>query len=143
MRKRFSIMGMVVCSLIVIFGILLLAGVLKPFYSYVDTPGYLYDYGYAQFGADFYSHVNNNAALAAKGTQSIAANQKKTLSVYGIMMIGFGLFGICLFGTLMETPKTFSGIDIPQFNTDVIESQVPKQVPTNPENEKNEQGDLG
>ena len=99
MRKKFSIIGMVVCSLIVVFGIIIVCAQLS------DKTGTLM------------------AVVKLSG-------------ISGFRMIGFGLFGICLFGALMETPKTAPVINIPQINTESRSAKVPEQAPKeNPEME--------
>ena len=99
MRKIFSIIGMVVCSLILLFGIFLV--------------------------------------VAESSDETIVLWLSALLSgLSGFRMIGFGLFGICLFGALTETPKTPAVISIPQFNTDSKVTQIPK---TSPEKEQKAQ----
>lgn len=81
MRKRFSILGIVVCALIVLFGILLLTRALEKKTGNEDADTIL-------------AAVDEVTSTATIRTAS------------GILIIGFGLFGICLFGALMEEPKT-------------------------------------
>jgi len=102
MKKTFSILGIIVCCVIAFLGILVLAGKLGGEQSFAGSPAGYYDSGYATFGGDFYSYVNNNAATAAVRTGAIVNNLNGISSllknVCGISMIGFGLIGICLFG---------------------------------------------
>lgn len=91
-KKIFSIIGMVVSAMIVITGILTISGVFGGNESYIP---YYYDSGYASFGADFYSYVNNNAAAAARAVTSLVLFAK---SISGIFMICIGLLSLCHFG---------------------------------------------
>lgn len=91
-KKAFSTAGMIVSALIIIAGILTMSEVFGGSASYVP---YLYDSGYASFGGDFYSYVNNNAALAAKNVQNLLYF---ATTISGIFMICIGLLGVCYFG---------------------------------------------
>jgi hypothetical protein len=72
--------------------------------GYRNSASYTYDSGYASFGADFYSFVNNNAAEAADGAQKAASNLNEIANllknVFGIITIGFGLIAFCVFGMI-------------------------------------------
>ena len=89
MRKGFCILGIVVSLVIILLGVLLLTGKIdvKPESSYL----YKYESGYAVFGGDFYTHVNNNAAEAV-GLIRVAA---------GILIMSLGAIGFCLFGAFL------------------------------------------
>lgn len=91
-KKTFSTIGMIVSALIVITGILTISGV---FGGDEDYPPYYYDCGYASFGGDFYSYVNNNAAKAARNVVGLVSF---TRSISGISMICVGLLSLCYFG---------------------------------------------
>ncbi|MBR4744157.1 MAG: hypothetical protein IK082_08215 [Oscillospiraceae bacterium] len=99
--KAFSAAGMIVSALIVIFGILFLAGALTG-ETYRAGGAGMYDSGYASFGADFYTYVSNNAAEAASAGRAAASNLDDIFHLArtfgGIFLTGFGLLGFCLFG---------------------------------------------
>lgn len=101
-KKAFSTAGMIVSALIVIAGILAMSEVFGGGASYVP---YLYDSGYASFGGDFYSYVNNNAALAAQNVRNLLYF---ATTISGIFMICIGLLGVCYFGVARSecTPRT-------------------------------------
>lgn len=108
MKKFFSILGIIVGIALVVMGIVCLAGGLS---GRVRTPetasrsGYgIYNYknGYANFGTDFYSYVNNNTAEAADAAQTTAENlidiHELLKNGFGLMMLFAGLISICGFG---------------------------------------------
>ena len=99
--KSFSAAGMIVSALIVIFGILFIAGALTE-ETYTAGGAGMYDSGYASFGADFYTYVSNNAAEAAAAGRTAASNLDDIFHLArtfgGIFLIGFGLLAFCLFG---------------------------------------------
>ena len=99
--KTFSAAGMIISALIVIFGILFIAGALTG-ETYRASGAGLYDSGYASFGADFYTYVSNNAAEAASAGRAAASNLDDIFHLArtfgGIFLMGFGLLGFCLFG---------------------------------------------
>lgn len=101
-KKTFSTLGMIFSAVIVFLGILVLAGALGGDASYPNSASYLYDSGYATFGGDFYTFVNNNAAEAASASYTAAANLQDLCellkNVCGIFLMGFGLMGVCYFG---------------------------------------------
>lgn len=109
MKKAFSIIGIVVCLAITVVGVLTLTGtfsekLLAPDENNYKTDNYTshsgssyssyskssysphtgmnwYDEGYAAFGGDFYTYVNNNAAKAAFYAKD-AANYAKDAAGY-------------------------------------------------------------
>lgn len=91
-KKTFSLVGMIVSALIVITGILTISGV---FGGYGSSVSYIYDSGYASFGADFYSYVNNNAARASYTLINLIHFARV---ISGIFMICIGLLSLCHFG---------------------------------------------
>lgn len=91
-KKAFSLIGIIVSALIVIAGILTMSGV---FGGYGSSVSYIYDFGYASFGADFYSYVNNNAARASYTLINLIHFMRV---VSGIFMICIGLLSLCHFG---------------------------------------------
>ena len=80
MRKKFSIAGMVICALIVMFGLLMLLGA-------------------------FEKKTGNKDADLVLDTLDELSSVATINRASGFIMIGFGLFGFCLFGVLMEVPK--------------------------------------
>lgn len=100
--KAFGIIGIVISLVLVVCGIVVMAGALGGDTHYPEGAGYLYDSGYAQFGADFYNFVSNNAAEAAAASRTAAYNLAEISELLknscGIFLIGFGLLGFCYFG---------------------------------------------
>lgn len=101
-KKVFAIAGMVVSGLVILMGLLAMGGSLG---GNAYSPGgasYLYDSGYASFGGDFYSYVNNNAAEAADAAATTASNVRELCelvrTVSGAFLMGFGAMGLCYFG---------------------------------------------
>ena len=107
-KKNFSLVGMGISILVVLFGILIMAGAMGGNASY-SSGSYLYDSGYASFGADFYTYVSNNAAEAASASRTAASNlvsiAKLLKNVCGIFLMGFGTMGFCLFGMAFVDAK--------------------------------------
>lgn len=123
-KELFSIIGMVVSAMIVITGILTICGIFGGNESYIP---YYYDSGYASFGADFYSYVNNNAAAAASDMTSLVLFTK---SISGIFMICFGLLSLCHFG--MAHSECVSG-QKKNCRKPLPEAYQPYTPPTEPE----------
>ncbi len=90
-KKTFAVVGMVISVIVVLWGILVFTGS----YDYASTPSWSYDYGYASFGGDFYSYVNNNAAYAAYNVRALGSMIEK---IGGIVLISLGLLSFCYFG---------------------------------------------
>lgn len=110
MKKNLSLMGMIVGIAIAIFGILAISGNLGSADSYADA-SYIYDMGYAEFGADYYTYSVNNTAWAAHAAAAAAANQHDITDLLknclGLFMIGFGLLSFCGFAIVfVDCPKT-------------------------------------
>ena len=109
MKKAFSVLGMVSGIAVVVLGFLMLFGVLGGNTSSATSSSYLYPSGYATFGADFYTYVSNNAAEAASASR-VAANNLNTIAKTirtgsGILLIGFGMMLLCLFGSRLGAMK--------------------------------------
>lgn len=102
-KNLFSVLGVLVGVIIIICGILFLNGKLAPINGYYVGTISSYDYGYASFGADFYTYVSNNAYIAAQHARGAAeyASQiaKMTRNFFGIFLISFGCLACCLFGS--------------------------------------------
>ena len=101
-KKTYALIGMIVSLAIVLCGILTISGTLGGDAHYASGASYLYDSGYASFGADFYTYVSNNAAEAADAASTVASNVRSVAelqkNVFGIFLMGFGLMGFCFFG---------------------------------------------
>ena len=113
MKKIFSIAGMVVSCVIILLGIMVMAGELTNGYDYYSTAGYSYDSGAASFGGDFYTFVNNNAYEAAAAAQATSRNVGNLIRnvdlIAGILLMGMGAFGLLGFGVV------FAGTREPKF----------------------------
>lgn len=119
-KKTISLIAMIVSILVVFFGFLTLVGAMGGDTSTsggsFDSGSYLYDSGYAEFGADFYTYVSNNAAAAADAAES-AASAARTVaanlddiatllkSFCGIFLMGFGLVNLCRFAMIWNEAK--------------------------------------
>lgn len=101
-KKVFAIVGMVVSGLVILMGLLAMGGSLGGNGDFPSGTSYLYDSGYASFGGDFYSYVNNNAAEAADAAATTARNVRELCelmrTVSGGFLMGFGAMGLCYFG---------------------------------------------
>ena len=75
MKKVFSLIGLGSGILVIVFGVLLIAGVLGGYTYLPADPSLFYDYGYGTFGTDFYTYVVN---------KDILVNHMKVLFVYRI-----------------------------------------------------------
>lgn len=122
-RKTFASAGMAVSALIVIFGILFIAGALSGSTGLAGSAGAFYDSGYASFGADFYTYVSNNAAEAASAGRVVASNLDDIFHLAkafgGIFLIGFGLLGLCYFGMKRTECKGLEKVKTPEAATEV------------------------
>ena len=103
-KKTFTTIGMICSAVIFLMGILVMTGAMGGDASGASSASYLYDSGYASFGADFYTYVSNNAAEAASAARTIAGNLKNLSELLknglGLLLIAFGMFGVCHFGVL-------------------------------------------
>ncbi len=109
-KKLLATLGMVFSAVLVLAGILSLAGALGGDANYPSSAPYSYDSGYASFGADFYTYVSNNAGEAASASRTAANNIRELCelvkNVCGCFLMGFGLLGFCHFGIVFcECPK--------------------------------------
>lgn len=128
MKKSFCVLGIIVSLVVSLFGVLLLSGALTDSPSSASSASYLYDSGYAIFGADFYTYVSNNAAEAASATRTVASNQRDIFvlirTASGIFVTGFGLLGFCLFGAFLGLKQPEQNITVhvpaPEQNPNVV-----------------------
>ncbi len=101
MKKTFLLIGTAVSLVIALLGILLWAGAFASEPQTANSPSYSLDYGYAAFGADFYTYVANNSGYAAYASAQVARNQinifKLIKNASGIFLLGFGLICACAF----------------------------------------------
>lgn len=142
MSKKISkIIGLVVSVILIIVGIAIFNGELTGDRYYSEPSVYSYDYGYATFGADFYTFVSNNAALAAYHTGKAEAQISNMITlmenVFGWVFITAGMFGICKFGKKDEDTVKNNTIEVPMENfDDKLESaaEEPQEEPANEEN---------
>ena len=100
-KKLVSAAGMLVGVVVIVMGILVMAGVLGGNAYSASTASYQFDSGYASFGADFYTYVSNNAAEAASATRTVASNLVRIADLLknalGILTIAFGAFMLFYF----------------------------------------------
>lgn len=108
-KKSYAIIGIIIGAVLVLMGVLTMSGTFGGAADTASSASYLYDSGYASFGADFYTYVTNNAQEAASAGRTTARNlyeiAKLLKTVLGIMLIGFGLFSECLFGMKLAQMK--------------------------------------
>ena len=107
-KKTISLMAMIVSLAIVLCGVLVISGSMGGDTSYASG-SYAYDSGYAEFGADFYTYVSNNAAEAASAARTTAANigdiAELLKNVCGVFLMGFGMLSLCFFGMIFVGEK--------------------------------------
>lgn len=103
MKKVFALIGMVVCALFLLTGLLTIGGSFDGSFSSAYRNG-MYDAGYASFGADYYTYSNNNAADAAEAARTAAGNLRilggVVCKLSGILFMGLGGMGLCHFGVV-------------------------------------------
>ena len=108
-KSKFSVWGIVIGAALAVFGVVLLMVSfdldLVSFHGNVDAYN---NSGFAVFGADFYTYVNNNAALAEMGTSRTAANLVGLYHLiklaFGAFFIAFGVMCVCYFGNHLYVP---------------------------------------
>ena len=107
-NQKFVKMGIFIGVVIVAFGLYFYTQTTNEPLSSGTGSSYLYDDGYASFGGDFYTYVNNNTAGAAIAARATAQNVESLYTMIGkiasIFTICFGGATICLFGSFLE-PK--------------------------------------
>ena len=104
MRKTMSLIGIIISALLIVAGVLFMTGAFGGDGGYPSSATSYYDSGYANFGGDFYSYVNNNTAEAADAAYRTAVNVKNIGELLknfcGILLMGMGAMGICFFSVL-------------------------------------------
>ncbi len=100
-KNTFCMIGISVSAVIVLCGILTVAGLFGGRTELAGSAPIYYDSGYASFGGDFYTFVSNNAAEAAQASRTVAKNldriAKLLKNVLGTGLIGLGLLSGCYF----------------------------------------------
>jgi len=103
-KKTLALIGMITGGLLFLCGLLVMLGAFGGDTGYASSAGYLYDSGYATFGADFYNYVSNNAAEAASASRTAANNLDDIASllknVCGVFLMGIGLMAACSFAMI-------------------------------------------
>lgn len=146
MSKKISkIIGLVVSVILIIVGIAICKGELTGDNYYTEPANYLYDYGYATFGADFYTFVSNNAALAAYNTVKAVAQISNMITlmenVFGWAFIATGMFGICKFGKKDEDAVKNNTIESPTENPEDKTESIAEEPAEESVNEENSCGE--
>ena len=104
MKKAFSIIGILVGIAFILVGIMSMSGAFSGSSTYPDG-SFLFDSGYAEFGADYYTYSVNNTAEAAEAARAAAYNVIDVTdflaSFCGIFSILFGILVICAFGVVL------------------------------------------
>lgn len=121
-KKIISLIAMIVSLAIVLCGVLVISGAMGGDTSYASS-SYRYDSGYAEFGADFYTYVSNNAAEAASAARTTASNigdiAELLKNVCGVFLMGFGLLSLCFFGMIFVGEK--------KVTTETVVEELPEQ----------------
>ena len=102
-KKVFPLIGIVAGVLVVVFGILFVAGVFGDGVNRaIINSGSYYENGYAKFGTDFYTYLVNNTYATAEAVQTVSQNQvalsKMMGTCVGSILIAFGIFMAVFFG---------------------------------------------
>lgn len=134
MKRKFTLLGIITGLIVILFGILVMAGAFGA-NTYSASSSSYYDSGYGRFGADFYTYVVNNAAETASAARTAANNLNHIAgflrAVSGIMLMAFGLFMVCLFGCKLE--KDFKLSSAIHFSAPAQEPMAPALSNTLPE----------
>lgn len=103
MKRKLSIIGIIVGIYFILFGILSISGALGSATAFGGSSPY--DSGYASFGGDYYTYSVNNAAEAASAANAAASNLRHIsellCNVCGVFLIGLGTATICGFGIVL------------------------------------------
>jgi len=139
----FALIGVVISAALVLAGFLTMGGALGGETGIPGSAPYSYDSGYATFGGDFYTFVNNNAGEAASGARMAASNLDDIAQLLrntcGIVLMGLGFFGLCHFGMvgtdLMAAVKAESAAAAAEAAAAAPEQDAPAQEPSAPAQE--------
>jgi hypothetical protein len=108
-KKTISLVAMIVSAVVFFFGFLVMVGAIGGDTGLASGAPYSYDSGYAEFGADFYTYVSNNAGEAATAARTVASNLHEIASLLkgtlGIFLMGFGLMNLCRFALVWLDEK--------------------------------------
>ncbi len=143
MKKFFSVIGMLAGIGMIVVGVLFLTGTFggdAVGSVTAERYGATSEYGYAKFGADFYTYVSNNAYVAANNayeaarTSAATANRVTALTELvryagGLLMIFFGLFGFCGFGVAFAGPKKKGSAPAETVSPAVPQQEAPMYTP--------------
>lgn len=133
MKRIFAMVGLVASIIVIIMGIVIATS--SPnnemFSAY---PSLYYDYGYAQFGSDYYSYSNNNAAHAAEASKAAGYQTKeldKTVrTVGGMLLLAVGMMGLGAFGMAVgcEAPKKNAPSQEPCVDSEISNAPEPSEA---------------
>ena len=109
MKKKLSILGMIVGLAFILVGVLAISGTFGGDTVSASGAPYTYDSGYATFGTDYYTYSVNNAAETASAARA-AANNINHISGFlvtfcGITSMLFGLVIVAGFGFVFSSCK--------------------------------------
>lgn len=149
MKKGFSLAGIAVGALMIIFGIVAMCGGFGDAdYSGSNSP---YNSGYATFGADYYTYSVNNSAETASAARSANSNLGEISNILrnclGLIMLAIGFICICGFGIVyagctepqksgintVEIPETVEEYALSEENDEeiqVIEEEIQTDIKT-------------
>ncbi len=106
MKKTFSILGLLGGIAVIVLGSLAFSGEMGETPSSASSSSYLYDSGFAIFGLDSYTYMNNNAAEAANAARITANNQRDIAEILKnagvILILSVGFFMFCFFGVKLS-----------------------------------------
>ena len=106
LRKNiFPLIAMLVSVVMIIIGIVALSGGFGGSDSTSYPSRYDQEIGYAAFGADFYTYVNNNAARAGSNTGTLVHNTFAVGRILGWFVMLFGFLSFCFFGMKLDLSR--------------------------------------
>ena len=115
MKKKFSIVGILVGVVFIIVGLLAMTGALSSNATGASSAPYPYDSGYATFNGDYYTYSVNNTAEAASAARTTAYNVYAVANFLemfmGISSIIVGVIVICGFGIVLSTCKNNDAVE--------------------------------
>jgi hypothetical protein len=108
-KKTISLVAMIVSAVVFFFGFLVMVGAIGGDTGLASGAPYSYDSGYAEFGADFYTYVSNNAGEAATAARKVASNLDEIATLLkgalGIFLMGCGAMNLCRFALVWVDEK--------------------------------------